>query len=637
MRLLLCIACLCLFAQETSAQRLPEWTPPTKGQLIDFNIDAAGPRLRRWGASDLPTPFYPEEFLPGLFQRTLLLDDVDFADGKLQWIFTGPHGGLTVVADGDSVELVMRYYDSVGYNLVNGGKPGRYTEWRAKPATTRYEGKLRAITVAMDHKLGVSVALNGRVWHHKTCPLDLTRHQLRFTGSRGHLRGRLHMPEPEATTVEMDTSQRHQKIIGFGGIATPTAYAQLSPEGRQQWWRLVVEFNLLIQREYPMGVQLNRGMDNADRLSDASPHYYGDNFPNGEVSDFDYLKKIRRLGGEIWFEFWKLPPWAVRTDSQGKSRPIIEQYVRAMVGYCRTCQERTGAPPDVVGIQNEVHQPTDVWHAMTLALRRGLDEAGFKDVRIHMSDSGTLVDGIRRAEAFRSNEKVWDTIDYSATHMYDYQRCFTDPDRYDSHLKKWKEVARGKPFLSTELCVNSGAYQWPGYRLAFSMGQLYHKNLVMVDASALCYCWTLLNVVQPSFGWTRTLMVPDPAEGFLPVASSHQLRVFGAFSRRIRRDMVRVATKTSSDDLLTSAYEDADGHRTVVLLNRSIRPREIRLRWSDATFEQLEQVDPYSPNRVLPAPKPAKDGTLRWTIPPGAIHTLTSAPLGSLPESETGQ
>jgi hypothetical protein len=104
----------------------------------------------------------------------------------------------------------------------------------------------------------------------------------------------------------------------------------------------------------------------------------------------------------------------------------------------------------------------------------------------------------------------------------DYQNFFTNPDGFDSLLTQWKELAGDKPFLSTELCINNDKYQWPAYRVALTMGQLYHKNLVLADASAVCYCWTLLNVVQPSFGWTRTLTVPDRGHGFVPVAPSHR-------------------------------------------------------------------------------------------------------------------
>ena len=171
-----------------------------------------------------------------------------------------------------------------------------------------------------------------------------------------------------------------------------------------------------------------------------------------------------------------------------------------------------------------------------------------------------------------------------ATHMYDYQSVITDPDRYDKKLLEWKKITAGKPFLSPELCANANPYQSPCYRLALSMGQLYHKNLVLADAAAICYCWTLLNVAEPSYGWTRTLCVPDPSQGFIPVASSHQLRVFGAFSRRIREGMTRLHAASSNGDLLTSAFSDDAGRQTIVMLNRATRQAVVRINWPGANL-----------------------------------------------------
>jgi O-glycosyl hydrolase len=441
--------------------------------------------------------------------------------------------------------------------------------------------------------------------------------------------------------VRIDPKQRHQTMLGFGGIATPTAYAQLSPAGKRRWWELVCEYNLRIQREYPIGTRLHPNMDNWDRLADATPHYYGDNFPNGEISDFAYLKTLRSLGGKVLFEFWALPPWARQdwTDDQGKVHQGVAdpaKYARAMVHYCQTSQARAGAPPDIVGIQNEVNQPAAIWHEMTLALRRGLDEAGFRDVRIHMSDHGGLAGGTIRARAFQQSPEAWSAIDYAATHMYDYQKHFTDPDQYDELLTTWHELTADKPFLSTELCINNGRWQRPSYRLALTMGQLYHKNLTLADAVAICYCWTILNVVQPSYGWTRSLCVPDRAGGFVPVASSHQLRVFGAYSRRIQEGMTRVAATSSDPDLLASAFGNDRGVQTVVLLNRSTLPQRVRIEGAASGFAETELVDPYHANEIRPAPPAAPGKATEVEIPPGAIVTLTGAPLGKLPEGFQG-
>ena len=89
---------------------------------------------------------------------------------------------------------------------------------------------------------------------------------------------------------------------------------------------------------------LNPEMTNWDRPEDAAPHYYGDNFPNCETSDFAYMRNVRRVGGKVIFEFWELPPWARVRDAAGKltDAPEIDAYVKAMVRYCQVSREKIG-------------------------------------------------------------------------------------------------------------------------------------------------------------------------------------------------------------------------------------------------------------------------------------------------------
>jgi O-glycosyl hydrolase len=615
---LFCLCALFFIALTDSVcgnETRPQWQVPADVRRTDFELGADKGEFYSWGRGR-DFRFFFDEFLPALFERTIVLDEFD-AGSELQWIFTGEHGGFTITIDANQVSLSQRFYDSPAFNQINKNNT-RHPEWSAPAIKVAYENALRAVTVAMDHKLGLSVALNGQEVLREECLLDVSRHQLKLAGGKGKVRGTMLQPNPEPAVVRVDPTNCHQTMMGFGGIATPTAYAQLNAEGKQQWWKLLQEYNLLIQREYPIGTRLNQQMDNWDVLADATPHYYGDNFPNGEISDFVYIKQLRRLGGKMWFEFWALPPWV--DNDAGK-------YADAIVRYCQVSKERAGAPPDIVGIQNEIDHPASMFHKMTLTLRRRLDQAGFNSVRIHMSDSGSLSGGIKRAEKFHSSEEVWSAIDYSATHMYDYQSFFTYPDRFDARLGQWKDLTGDKPFLSTELCINNNKYQWPTYRIALTMGQLYHKNLVLADAVAVCYCWTMLNVVQPSYGWTRSLFVPDREHGFVPAASSHQLRVFGAYSRRIREGMFRVEAETDANNLLVSAFTADDNAGTIVLLNRSTKPRRALVHWPDVTFTEMELVDPYYENDVRKAPDVRADGTTEITVKPGALITLTNVPL----------
>ena len=603
--------------------------PPLPEGGRRFEFDAGGERRAQWSTGGLRRAYFHED-LPALFSRTIVLDEALPESSSLDWIFTGAEGGVTVHLENGRLRLTQRYYDSYGH-FAEPGAQQRYPNRVWQETETAFRGVARTVEVVMDHRLSVAVRLNGREVARQRCLMEMRRHQTAWTPPPGTASGKFaaRMVEPAVAEarVRVNPAQKHQAIYGFGGILSVPAYAKLSAEGKRRWWELLREYNLLIQREYPNGYRLKQDLSNFDCLEDASPHYYGDNFPNGEISDFDYNRKIREMGGKVIFQFWALPEWARReyTAADGKKypqAPITSEYVRAMVGYCKIAQQKAGAPPDVVGVQNEIVQPAEVWHEMIVKLRAGLDAAGFRQVKIHMPDNSNLRGGTEAALAIRKSPEAWKLIDWAATHVYDYQRFFENPDGYDATIRDWRAASAGKPFLSTEFTVNNNIYQANSYRIALAQAQLYHKNMAMMDASALIYCWSLLEIEQDSFGGTRSLFVPDRSHGYIPVASSYQLRTFGAFSRRLREGMVRVDADSGDSGLLTTAYQAANGGATVVMINRSLAPMRVAVDWAGVRFRWSETASPYSENAVTPA---APGAVL---VQPGEIVTLSGVPLG---------
>jgi len=610
---------------------LPPWQP-SQGEGDRFELPGPPSPRTRWTVPGEPRKYFAE-WLPALFERTLEIDEWSGESPRLRWIFTGPSGGFTVEAGGGQAKLAVRYYDSPGLSKVPPvqPRPGRHPEGLWEESSVAYRGDLRAITVVVDYRLTVRVLLNGKEALSSRAALDVNQHQLAFAGGNGSVHGKLLPPGVEASTVDVDGAVAFQEMLGWGGTTTPPAFAQLSPRGAASWWRILAEYNLLLHREYPTGARLNPEMTNWDWPADASPHYYGDNFPNCETSDFEYMRKIRRLGGKVVFDFWELPPFARTRDAAGKltDAPEIGEYVKAMVRYCQVSREKIGNAPEIVGIQNEVTQSPDNWRKMALALRQGLDAAGFGSTRIHMHNAPISTGGVAAAKAFREETAVWKTIDYAASNLYDYQNYFYDPDGFDARMAQLREAAGDKPFFAVELCVNNGEFQTRAYRVALAMGQLYHKVLTQLDACGVMYCWTLLNVVQPSYGWTRTLLVPDPEHGMTPAASSHQLRVFGAYTRRVRAGMKRVKAASSNRHVLATAFSGASGERTLILLNRSAVAQKVEVKWSGARFRYLETASPQQENTVEASPHPV-GATVEVLVAPGAIVTLSNLELGKV-------
>jgi len=612
-----------VWAQE--ALVLPAAEGSSSGVGEPFRFVADGPIGPGWTRPDEIARKYFHEALPALFERTLTLKGELPARTSLKWIFTGPHAGFTVELSSSKVRISERYYDSMG--LYEG--QGNYPEKKVLDEERQFVGHAQTLTVMADSHLALRVLVNGLQVLDAPLLFDVTRHQLMYVAPRtGHevVDGVLLQPDVQATTVTIAPQRTHQTMLGFGGSPSIPAYEGLSEDGKRIYWQMLKRYNLLLSREYPMGSELKADLSNMGNLADATPHYYGDNFPNGEVSSFEYNKHVIDMGGDVIYELWALPSWATEEYNGPRSvdawnKPVKlaakpEEYARIVVEFCKQEQAKTGVAPLIVGIENEVEQPPSVFNAMVLMLRHELDKAGFEKTRIHMADASYMFYGVERAKELRKNAAVWKAIDYTAVHEYDFQEFIANPDMYNARMLAMHEASAGKEFLATEICFNDPHYQEPSYRIALAAAQLYHKNLTELDAVALMYCWMLLDIEQPTFGGSRSLMAPDRTLGSAPVASSFELRVLGAYSRHILKGMRRIDVETDGQDLLTTAFADAE-NQTLVMLNRGVQAMKVTIHGNTGNWNQMERTGLEENNSVSAAPAEV-------VVEPGEIVVLST-------------
>ena len=627
MRWIVLFASLAVAACATAQQAVPLPPPPaTSAPAADtFRFVSDGPAGPGWSRPDEIARKYFHENLTALFERTLTLDAALPQRATLRWIFTGPRAGLTVELTSSRIRIAERYYDSMALYEGQGNFPEKTTFTDER----QYTGDARTLTVIADAHLAVRVLINGQQILEAPLLFDLTRHQLMLAASRTArlvVSGSLLTPATKNAAITIDPSQVHQTMLGFGGSPSIAAYAELSDQGKRAYWQILKRYNLLLSREYPMGTELKPDLSNLEDLADATPHYYGDNFPNSELSSFDYSRHVLDLGGSVIYELWALPSWATvpnngphATDTWNKPIKRVanpDEYARLIVTYCKKAQAATGSAPAIVGIENEVDQPPEVFSSMALALRRELDKAGFTATKIHMADASFMFLGVDRAAELRKYPEAWKALDYVAVHEYDFQEFLANPDLYDARMKQMHEAADGKPFLATEICINDPHYQEPSYRIAFAVAELYHKNLTELDAVALMYCWLLLDVEQPTFAGSRSLLAPDRTRSWIPVPTSFQLRVMGAFSRHVVKGMQRIGVETGDPDLLATAFADAQ-NETLVVIIRSTTSRRLDLQGASHAWAEIEHTGLEDENSVAPF----RTGNV---IQPGEILVLST-------------
>lgn len=625
---------LAVGAAGACAQRVLELpsAPAASGVAIDnFTFASDGPTGPGWSRPDEIARKYFREDLPAIFDRTLALQGGMVPHTTLCWIFTGPHAGITVELSAGKVRLVERYFDSYGFYEGQGSYPEKKILEIDKPFT----GTPATLEVIADEHLAVRVLVNGVEAMEAPMLFDLSRHQLQFAGPRAEhlvLAGALLKPAARPVTVTITPSEKHQTILGFGGSPSIPAYEKLSEAGKKAYWQIIQRYNLLLNREYPMGTELKRDLSNMDNLAEATPHYYGDNFPNGEISSFEYNKQATELGADTIYELWALPKWATQPysgrkviDAWNKSikqQAIAEEYARIAVEYCKKEKAATGAAPLVIGVQNEVEQPPAMFAEMTRVLRRELDKAGFTATRIHMADAPYMYMGTERVKHLAEDAEAWKDFDYTAVHQYDYQEFAANPDLYDARMRAMREASKEKAFLATEICLNDAHLQEHSYRVAFAAAQLYHKNMTILDAVGLMYCWLILDVEEPSFGGSRSLLVPDRTQGWMPVPSSFELRVLGAYSRHLVKGMQRIGASVADGNLLTTAYANAE-NQTLVMINRGTTARTVQVTGATRKWTEMERTGPEEENATSAVPDAV-------VVEPGemvVLSTLHAAPV----------
>ena len=353
-----------IYAQQ--AIQLPAPTAAVAQPADTFRFVSDGPRGPGWSRPDEIARKYFHENLPALFARTLALD-ADFPPrATLRWIFTGPRAGFTVELTSSKVRIAERYYDSMALYEGQGNFPEKTTFTDER----QYTGGARTVTVIADAHLAVRILLNGRQILEAPLLFDVTRHQLMLAASRtAHqvVTGALLQPDAKMATITLNPSDVHQTMLGFGGSPSIPAYAELSDEGKSEYWQILKRYNLLLSREYPMGTELKPDLSNLEDLRDATPHYYGDNFPNSEYrtsitagtcSGSWRRRDLRALGTAIMGHSALQRPQRRRHRKQAHKACRESRRIRAHRGtYCRKAQAATGTAPLIVGMENEVDQP----------------------------------------------------------------------------------------------------------------------------------------------------------------------------------------------------------------------------------------------------------------------------------------
>ena len=102
----------------------------------------------------------------------------------------------------------------------------------------------------------------------------------------------------------------------------------------------------------------------------------------------------------------------------------------------------------------------------------------------------------------------------------------------------------------------------------------------------------------------------------MPVASSFQLRVLGAYSRHVLKGMQRIGASSSQGELLTTAFADGQDE-TLVMVNRGTEAAKVNVQGAAKGWAEMEVVGLEEENKVTSIPADV-------VIEPGQIVVLST-------------
>ncbi|MFO7955880.1 MAG: glycoside hydrolase family 30 beta sandwich domain-containing protein [Candidatus Brocadiia bacterium] len=373
----------------------------------------------------------------------------------------------------------------------------------------------------------------------------------------------------EAVSVEVDCSERHQRIYGFGTFSNQLPVELYAGELGASAMRVGLIAN-----------QIEPSNDNWD----ASVLYRGG--LNYDAFNFEHYRRLHEAGVETFIlTSWSPPAWMKANLSlnyqqagfQGDSDQTLnrldyyryEEFAESMVAAVRMFQEEAGIDLTAIGLQNEpaFHEPyasaiLDPQRFVELikVVGRRFEEEGI-DTRLFMPEQVfTQYRSMHQyIDALNADPEAQRYCDIIAVHGYDPTGVRGEAPKFPEWEAMYERAQRGgvpKEMWMTETGMNGSS--WGS---AMGIGRILYGSLEYGNMGL----WTSWSIEGQLVRRSR----PNP--GFYAASQ---------FYRHIRPGAVRVASTSSSEDVLVTSYvKDADhgGGVATVLINESESARAVRL------------------------------------------------------------
>ncbi|MBN9418066.1 MAG: glycoside hydrolase family 30 protein [Candidatus Eremiobacteraeota bacterium] len=391
----------------------------------------------------------------------------------------------------------------------------------------------------------------------------------------------LEQPEEASFTVMVDPTQRFQTIVGIGGALTDAAaetFAKLPADKQEEF--LTAHYD----REKGIGYSLGRTHIHSCDFSSHSYTYTADG--DKELKTFSiepdrkyrlpFIKRVleRNPNLTMFVSPWSPPAWMKSNHDMLKGGKLLPEFRAAWAQYYVRfieAYEEEGVRIWGLTVQNEP-AATQTWESCIFTgeeerdfvrdfLGPALHKAGRKDLKLMVWDHNRGLAYQRGATVLSDPEAaryVWGT----AFHWY-------VGDMFET-LSRLHDAFPNKAIFFSEGC--NYPFSWNTFE-DWKWGENYGHSMIN-DFNHWATGWTDWNVLLDEEGGPNHVknfcfapVHADTRKGTLHYQNSYYY--IGHFSKYVRPGAQRLACTSTQADLEATAFENTDGSKVAVMMNRT--------------------------------------------------------------------
>lgn len=382
------------------------------------------------------------------------------------------------------------------------------------------------------------------------------------------------------TAIYVDTNQRFQKMVGFGGAFTEASAYTLSCVSEDKRNEVIKAY---FNRENGLNYSIGRVHIHSCDFALGNYTYvedYDHELKTFDIShDFKWviplIKDAMKERGEaiqILASPWSPPAWMKSNNEMNHGGKLLPEYFDAWANYYVKfikAYREAGIPIDSITVQNEP-AAVQVWDSCIYTAEEERDfiknhlgptlvKAGLGDIKLYIWDHNRDII-VERAKTVLEDPEAAKYVYGTGLHWYVSEEF--------EKVGKVHELFPDKHILFTEGCQEGGVHIG-----AWHTGERYGRNMIG-DINNWCEGYLDWNICLNETGGPNHVnnlcdapIIVNTQNNEVIYNSSYYY--IGHFSKYVQPGAYRVGCSVNDDQLLTTAFINPNGEKVVIVMNQT--------------------------------------------------------------------